>query len=1087
MDGGKENKARLTSLLKELFQLDQPDLDFGFYRIMHAKAEQVTRFIEEDLLGIIQDAFGEEEESLVAEKRTAYLNAVKQARELGVAEPEATELVKKAKTIYQVAKKSGNSEDEIYHHLYRFLERYFDNGDFMARRYFVRETPGRASPFAVPYDGREVYLHWANKDQYYVKTSEYLSNFTFDPVATPEFVEQHGQLFDQKPLKVHCRVVSATEGEHNNGKENGQSERFFIIHKKEPVRLEIGETGNQELVIQFEYRTDTEKSGKEVTWRKKRLEESSSVVKDALSKLEGGDDFFRAMTTLASTEKEKNRTILDKYLLMFTSRNTMDYFIHKDLGGFLRRELDFYIKNEVIRLDDIETADAPSIESYLAKVKVLRQIAKQLIAFLAQLEEFQKRLWLKKKFVVDTEYCVSLDRIPEELYTDIIANELQLREWVRLFGIDDYEGYSVPLSLKFLRENKSLPIDTVFFENRFKENLLSQIQDLDRQLVGTVIHASNASALSLMEVKYAKAAKLIYIDPPYNTDSNSILYKNSYKHSSWLAMMSPLLNLSKKLELDHTGVHAVSIDKAEVSNLIKVFQESFEERDIVPVSVIHNPGGTMGRNFSGTGEFCIFSFDDSKKCIALEDRTDSPDVRDFMNTAKGSKGDHLRFTGKTCFYPIYVKDGRVTGVGKVEPDEFHPSRNERLEGGLVAVYPIDADGNERKWVLGRETIEKHLNELSIKTDSQTGEIRIIRTKRSLNFKTVWTKKNYSAKKYGTELLGHMVPRTRKMPPLYPKSVHLVRDIVSAGLGDQNEGIVIDYFAGSGTTGHSVIQINRELGTSHNFVLVEMGEHFDSVLRPRILKSAYASEWNDGKPVTRDSVSCLIKYIRLESYEDTLNNLAFRDSLLASGETAFRQEYMLRYWLEFETKDSPALLNLERFSNPKDYKLRIKRPTLDEHVAKSVDLTETFNWLIGLHVNHLDKWRRYTGSFEREVDSELPDDTNTRLRLVGSLKEEDDGRWHFRKIEGYTLSVPSDHSQIERTLIIWRNLTENLEQDNLMLDEWFNSFRSSEGYTEFDVIYVNGSNNLLNCRNNKESWKVRLIEEAFHRAMWDVEG
>lgn len=1085
----RENKhrLRLVKLLKELFQLNQPDLDFGFYRIMHAKAEQVSHFIEKDLLQIIQDAFGEENESLVAEKKAAYDLAIQQAKEFGIAEPETTEPVKKARIAYQASKDIRSNESDIYDHLYRFLERYFDNGDFMSRRYFVRETDSRAYPYAVPYDGREVSLHWANRDQYYIKTSEYLSNFTFDPVVALEFTERNGQLFQDKSLKVHCRVVSATEGEHNNSKESEQTERYFIIHHEEPIKLETGDSGTPELVIQFKFCSDPEKIGQDATWRKKRLEEASLVIKEALLNLDGGRDFRQALMTPAPTDKEKNRTLLDKYLLRYTGRNTMDYFIHKDLGSFLRRELDFYIKNEVMRLDDIETAEVPNVESYLAKIKVFRKIAQQLIDFLAQLEDFQKRLYLKKKFVLDAEYCVTLDRVPEDLFPEIIENLAQQKEWVQHFGISEISGYSEPLTIEFLSENKSLPVDTVFFSSRFKEIILSTILDLDRQLIGTMFQANNASALSLMEHKYARSAKAIYIDPPYNTESNSILYKNSYKHSSWLALMSPLLVQSKKLELPQTGVHAVSIDKAEVSNLLKLFQELFWEREIVPVSVIHNPSGTMGKNFSGTGEFCIFSYDDRQKCIALENRVDSPDVRDFMNTAKGSSGNHLRHTGKTCFYAVIVKNDRIVGVGDVEPDDKHPSRNEQMENGVTAVYPVDFEGNERKWVLGRETVEKHLDELSVKKDSQTGELRIVRTKSRLNYKTVWTKKYYSAKKYGTELLGHMVPETRAMTSLYPKSIYLVKDIVLAALGDLDDGIVIDYFAGSGTTGHCVIQINRELGTTHKFLLVEMGEHFDSVLRPRVLKSAYASNWKDGKPVGSDSISYTLKYLRLETYEDTLNNLAFRDSLPNQAEPEFFREYMLRYWLDFDTKDSLSLLNLEKFSNPTDYSLMVKSSGLSRQVAKTVDLMETFNWLIGLHVVHIDRWRRYSASFRREADLELPDDINTRLKLDGVQKETDDGQWKFRKVEGYTKRVPGDRENIERTLIIWRNLTGNLEQDNLMLDEWFIKFRSSERYSEFDVIYVNGSNNLLVLRSDRESWKVRLIEETFYRSMWDLEG
>jgi adenine-specific DNA-methyltransferase len=342
---------------------------------MHAKAGQVTKFLEEDLLRIIRGAFGEADEARIAEARASWEAARKQATEYGAPDPDATEPVKRAKAAYDAAKASGSNEGDVYDHLYRFFERYYDNGDFMSRRYFARETDGKAAPYAVPYDGREVYLHWANRDQYYIKTSEYLTNFTFDPTQAKEFQAQHGALVAQKPLKVHCRIVSATEGEHNNVKASEQTERYFIIHEPAPVKIETGDSGLPELVIQFQYRSDPEKAGQEGTWRKKRLAEAADKVKALLPKLEGADDYARALLTPAPTEAENDRTLLEKYLAQYTGRNTMDYFIHKDLGGFLRRELDFYIKNEVMRLDDVESADAPRVEIYLGKVKVLRRIA----------------------------------------------------------------------------------------------------------------------------------------------------------------------------------------------------------------------------------------------------------------------------------------------------------------------------------------------------------------------------------------------------------------------------------------------------------------------------------------------------------------------------------------------------------------------------------------------------------------------------------------------------------------------------------------------------------------------------------------
>ena len=350
-----KQRERLISLLKELFQLDQPELDFGFYRIMHAKADQVSEFLENDLLTIIRNAFGEADAARLSKARTAYEAARKRAEEFGAPNPDNAPKVKEAKAAYEAAKESGSNEGDVYDHLYRFFERYYDQGDFMSRRYFARETDGKAAPYAVPYDGREVYLHWANRDQYYIKTSERFLNFTFDPTQAPDFREARGEVFKEKPLKVHFRIVSASEGEHNNGKASEQTERFFIIHSDEPVELETGDSGEPELVVQFEYRADREKTGQEGTWRKKRLDEAAEAIKAALTKLDGAADYATALMTPAPTDKEKDRTLLEKYIGKYAARNAMDYFIHKDLGGFLRRELDFYIKNEVMQLDDVNS------------------------------------------------------------------------------------------------------------------------------------------------------------------------------------------------------------------------------------------------------------------------------------------------------------------------------------------------------------------------------------------------------------------------------------------------------------------------------------------------------------------------------------------------------------------------------------------------------------------------------------------------------------------------------------------------------------------------------------------------------------
>ncbi|HUT59403.1 MAG TPA: site-specific DNA-methyltransferase, partial [Phycisphaerae bacterium] len=400
MPTAQQLRERLVGLLTELFQLNQPDLDFGFWRIMHAKAREVTEFLRTDLLGIVAETFGRDSAARMAELQKAYEDAVAKAKEYAAPDPEQAEPVRHAKAALDAAADTSKAEGEVYDHLYRFFERYYADGDFLSRRYYARETPGKAAPYAVPYDGSEVCLHWANKDQYYVKTTEYFTNFTFDPTRAPEVLGAKDTLFagkDLPPLKVEFRIVAATEGEHGNVKAAAEQKRFFILHEPEPVYFEDGR-----LVVGFEFRPDPEKTGQERTWQDKRAAEAVEKVLAALDDIAEGEsdgervdaqmagrpvadlarEYAVVLRAPAPTEKEKNRPLLAKYVAQYVSRNTMDYFIHKDLGSFLRRELDFYLKNEVVRLDDIESADAPRAERYLDQVRVLRRIAHKIIAFL---------------------------------------------------------------------------------------------------------------------------------------------------------------------------------------------------------------------------------------------------------------------------------------------------------------------------------------------------------------------------------------------------------------------------------------------------------------------------------------------------------------------------------------------------------------------------------------------------------------------------------------------------------------------------------------------------------------------------------
>jgi adenine-specific DNA-methyltransferase len=273
----------------------------------------------------------------------------------------------------------------------------------------------------------------------------------------------------------------------------------------------------------------------------------------------------------------------------------------------------------------------------------------------------------------------------------------------------------------------------------------------------------------------------------------------------------------------------------------------------------------------------------------------------------------------------------------------------------------------------------------------------------------------------------------------------------------------------------------------------MGNYFDTATKPRVQKAIYSNSWSDGKPTSRtDGISNCFKYVRLESYEDTLNNLRLDHNLqrkkAVAANPALKEDYMLRYLLDVETRGSQSLLNIDAFADPTGYTLDVKKPGTDEYATRAVDLIETFNYLIGLRVLHTSVPQTFQATFKRITDPELPEDQHTKLVVDGRIRQDEDGPWWFRKVEGWVPKDPANpnNGQREKVLIVWRKLTDDIEQDNLMLDEWFQKNRISTRDFEFDTIYVNGSNNLPNLKLDDENWKVRLIEEEFMKRMWEAQ-
>ena len=1013
---------------------------------MHAKSAEVSQFLDQDLLPQVKAAFAlyQTADKTEIEKELAKLVAGIEAAGM---DPEQSPKVAELRArLASEAVDVGQLESEVYDHLFSFFRRYYDQGDFLSKRVY---KPG---VYAIPYEGEEVKLHWANADQYYIKTSEYLRDYAFRLRPDDEAM----------PMRVHFRLVDVAEGEHGNVKATAGKDRRFKLAERDALALEDGE-----LVVRFTYQPDPAKQ-----------KELNAAAEEALLATDDPDlaawiDALRA-SHRRSDGTESDNTRLRVHLDRYTARNTFDYFIHKDLGAFLRRELDFYVKNEVMHLDDIENESAPRVEQYLSKIKVIRKIAGKIIDFLAQLEDFQKKLWLKKKFVTETSWCIRVGVIPEEFYAEIAANEAQREEWVRLCAIDEIEGdlttpgYSEELKPEFLTGQPSLVVDTRHFDEGFVARLLEAVGDLGEQTDGVLFHSENFQALSLLQARYREQVKCIYIDPPYNTGGDGFAYKDSYQHSSWASAVLDRAEAARPLLHSQEGSFFSSIDDGEQALLRSLLSITFGP-DTFVANVIWQ------KKYAPANDAKWFSDDHDFITVCARNRlswspgklprTDAQD-KAYANPDNDPRG------------PWKAGDYKSNKTAEQRPNLYyaitHPATKEEIWPQRNAVWRYTRDQHALNVKDDRVWWGKH------GTNAVPAYKRFLSEVGELVPRTIWKYDEVGHNQDGIRQLRNVLPETSFTSP---KPIGLMERVIRIGKGD----LTLDYFTGSGTTGHAVINLNREDGGQRKFILVEMGDYFDTVLLPRLKKVTFTPEWKAGKPkclATHEEAERsprIMKVVRLESYEDALNNLEVRRSqtqeqlLFASeaqGEDGLKEQYILHYMLDVETRGSQSLLNVAAFTDPTAYTLKVKRPGSDESREVKVDLLETFNWLIGLTVNHIAAPQTFTAAFER--------DSEGRLRLKGRLKEGPDGPYWFRTVTGTT---PDGR----RTLVIWRKLTGNPEEDNLVLDEWFTRQKYSSKDSEFDLIYVNGGNNLENLKTPDDLWKVRLIEENFHRLMFETEG
>jgi len=861
-NGKNESLGKFQDLLKTLFQFEASDLDFGIYRVLNYKRDLIEKFINDDLARKVDEAFSKYQEK-ISERINEEFEQKKQEviKTLGEDALTTTGDIKEQFKDFPVAKeyrRLKENKDEIrtiddiklqvYNDLYEFFSRYYEDGDFVPHyRYSIK-----SHKYAIPYNGEEVKLYWANYDQYYIKTGELFRDYTFN--------------IPYSKHKCVFRVVRAKEEVGNN---KATKERFFVLDDDNPVQID-----EKEIVIRFQYRELTEEEikhydvagGSNTAKQEKINAKLYDTIVDRISDIK--DNIKDAL----QSKNNNNAPLLLYQLNRFTRKNTSDYFIHKNLKKFLTEQLDYFIKSEVLSIETLE--EEKNIDKHITRAKVVKEIGEDIIDFLAQIEDFQKRLWEKKKFVISTEYVITTDRVPSKFYDEIWNNQEQRKEWEDL-------GFDIPQTKEELSQRK-LPIDTKYFSQSFKEQLLEELTkdaSLDDLLDGVLIKSENWQALNLLLNKYKEKVQTIYIDPPFNTENEQFLYKDNYKDSSWITLMENRLELAKQVLHNEGSIYLHLDENADYLGRFLMNEKFIYRREII--------WNTSPLNIAG-----------------FKTKTDN----------------WIYATGMILFYTKSQK-------------YFFNTLHYEIPKFIKGYFKYDGEDEFGKYRMSRYGQKIYSSEE--KGDAISNIWNDI-----LSFNYVATAADESWK-FFTQ-----------------KPERLLRRIIEAS--SKKGDVVADFFLGSGTTTAVAHKLGRK------WIGVEMGEHFWTVVLPRMKKViAYdksgISKEKDVKEIYNEKTAGgFFKYQVLEQYEDSLDNIELTEN--PKLRELFKDEYLLKYFLNFETKESPYLLNIDMLKNPFAYKLKVNLSEVGEPTEAVIDIPETFVYLLGLKVDKIktrtDNGRKY---------------------------------------------------------------------------------------------------------------------------------
>lgn len=422
---------------------------------------------------------------------------------------------------------------------------------------------------------------------------------------------------------------------------------------------------------------------------------------------------------------------------------------------------------------------------------------------------------------------------------------------------------------KTINEQKEIPVEKLVSIAQFGEPIYPYLKhvdnvcnDPDSDLWHTLIEADNYHALQLLEYLYPRKVDCIYIDPPYNTGARDWKYNNNYvdnsdayRHSKWLSMMEKRLKIAKKLLNPKDSVLFVTIDEKEYLHLGCLLEGMFPEARIQMVSITINPHGAVRKDlFSRSDEYAFIVVFGTAHVIQPNGDGEEEEVRwwylrrsDFASRRGTVKG------GIAQFYPIYVDNStnKIVKIGDPLPNTQSRDTVQQISGTTI-VFPIRDNGIEMNWGVTGETLQKLINEGVVRVSKGNDEQPFIFRYLSANYtkkikskrwavrgtredgskiivetagkltrvNTVWKNKAYDAGAYGSALLRDVLGETRFS---FPKSLYAVHDSIRFFVAEKKDAVVVDFFAGSGTTLHAVNLLNAEDGGHRRCIMVTNNE------------------------------------------------------------------------------------------------------------------------------------------------------------------------------------------------------------------------------------------------------------------------